>query len=151
ADDDDVRLAFVELGLEPWLDSLPFGLDTQVGQRGELLSVGERQLIALARAYVANPTCLVLDEATSAVDPLTETRLTRALESLARGRTSITIAHRLATAVRADVVLVVADGRLVEHGPHAELVEQGGVYAGLYDSWLGVTANGAAAPSGFAA
>lgn len=141
ASDDDVRRAFVELGLEAWLDSLPFGLDTQVGQRGELLSVGERQLIALARAYVADPTCLVLDEATSAVDPLTETRLTRALESLAKGRTSITIAHRLSTAERADVVLVMEDGQLVEQGTHTELVAAGGAYAALHESWIAVTAN----------
>jgi putative ABC transport system ATP-binding protein len=101
--------------------------------------VGERQLVALARAYVANPSCLVLDEATSAVDPATEVRLTRALESLSRGRTSITIAHRLATAVTADLILVLDDGRLVEHGNHEQLVARGGTYAALYDSWLGVT------------
>jgi len=141
ADDAAVRLAFVELGLEAWVDSLPQGVDTRVGERGEHLSVGERQLVALARAYVANPSCLVLDEATSSVDPATEVRLTRALESLSRGRTSITIAHRLATAERADLVLVLADGRLVEHGQHADLIAQGGVYAGLYESWLGVTAS----------
>lgn len=141
ASDDDVRLAFVELGLEPWLDSLPFGLDTQVGQRGEFLSVGERQLIALARAYVADPTCLVLDEATSAVDPLTETRLTRALESLAKGRTSITIAHRLSTAERADLILVMEDGHLVESGTHAELIAARGAYAALHASWIDITAN----------
>jgi ATP-binding cassette subfamily B protein len=139
ADDAAVRLAFVELGLESWVHGLPHGLATRVGERGEHLSVGERQLVALARAYVANPSCLVLDEATSAVDPATEVRLTRALESLSRGRTSITIAHRLATAVTADVILVLEDGRLVEHGNHAQLVAHGGTYAGLYDSWLGVT------------
>jgi putative ABC transport system ATP-binding protein len=139
ADDTAVRLAFVELGLESWVDGLPEGLATKVGERGEHLSVGERQLVALARAYVANPSCLVLDEATSAVDPATEVRLTRALESLSRGRTSITIAHRLATAVTADMILVLDDGRLVEHGRHQQLVARGGVYAALYDSWLGVT------------
>ncbi|HVF76110.1 MAG TPA: ABC transporter ATP-binding protein [Acidimicrobiales bacterium] len=135
ASDDDVRLGFVELGLEPWVDGLPQGLQTPVGQRGEHLSVGERQLVSLARAYVANPTCLILDEATSAVDPATEVRLTRAIESLARGRTSITIAHRLATAERADLVLVLDHGRLVEAGTHGALLERGGVYAQLHSRW----------------
>jgi putative ABC transport system ATP-binding protein len=139
ATDDDVRAAFADLGLDDWLDGLPFGIDTQVGQRGEHLSVGERQLVALARAHVAEPTCLVLDEATSAVDPRTETRLTRALRTLAEGRTSITIAHRLSTAERADRVLVMEGGRLVESGPHDELVAAGGVYAGLHASWLDVS------------
>jgi ATP-binding cassette subfamily B protein len=138
--DDEIRDAFTSLGLASWLESLPFGVDTPVGQRGEHLSVGERQLVALVRASVANPTCLVLDEATSAVDPLTETRLSRALEALARGRTSLTIAHRLSTASRADVVLVMEAGELVEQGSHDDLVRAGGVYAGLYDSWLRVTA-----------
>ena len=99
ADDDDVMLAFTELGLEDWIGGLGAGLATKVGERGDALSAGERQLVALARAYVANPPCLVLDEATSSVDALTETRLARALDSLARGRTSVTIAHRLSTAV----------------------------------------------------
>ena len=110
-----------------------------MGQRGEALSVGERQLVSLARAYVANPTCLLLDEATSAVDPGTETRIARALESLSRGRTSITIAHRLSTAERADRVLVLEDGRLVEEGTHDELVAADGAYAGLYRSWMATT------------
>jgi putative ABC transport system ATP-binding protein len=135
-----VRLAFSELGLDEWLDTLPHGLTTHVGQRGESLSVGERQLVSLARAYVANPTCLLLDEATSAVDPGTETRIARALESLSRGRTSITIAHRLSTAERADHVLVLERGRLVEQGSHEELLVAGGVYAGLHASWMNVTA-----------
>ena len=135
-----MRLAFDELGLDEWLDTLPHGLETQVGQRGEGLSVGERQLVALARAYVANPTRLLLDEATSAVDPGTETRLARAVESLARGRTSITIAHRLSTAERSGFVLVLDQGRLVERGSHHDLVLEGGVYARLHASWLNVTA-----------
>lgn len=136
---DEVRLAFVELGLEEWLDGLPDGLQTTVGERGEHLSAGERQLVALARAYVANPTCLILDEATSSVDPATEARLARALESLSRGRTSVTIAHRLSTAARADRVLVFDHGRLVEEGTHDQLLGQRGVYASLHDSWLDAT------------
>jgi putative ABC transport system ATP-binding protein len=145
ADDDDVRLAFVELGLESWVDGLPRGLHTPVGQRGEHLSVGERQLVSLARAYVANPSCLILDEATSAVDPATEVRITRAVESLSRGRTSLTIAHRLATAERADLVLVMDNGRLAEQGTHESLVRAGGVYARLHQRWAsGVEAGSAA-------
>ena len=140
ATDADVRLAFVELGLEDWVDGLLDGLLTRVGERGDALSAGERQLVALARAYVANPPCLVLDEATSSVDALTETRLAKALESLARGRTSVTIAHRLSTASRAQSILVFDLGRLVEHGSHDELLARGGVYAGLYASWLDATA-----------
>jgi putative ABC transport system ATP-binding protein len=145
ASDDEVRLAFVELGLESWLDGLPRGVETPVGQRGEHLSVGERQLVSLARASVANPSCLILDEATSAVDPATEVRITRAVESLSRGRTSVTIAHRLATAERADLVLVMDQGRLVEQGAHDELVRAGGVYARLHRRWAaGVEAETAA-------
>jgi putative ABC transport system ATP-binding protein len=144
ADDASVRLAFVELGLEAWVESLTDGLQTRVGERGEHLSAGERQLVALARAYVANPTCLVLDEATSSVDALTEVRLARALDSLARGRTSVTIAHRLSTASRADRILVFERGRLVEDGSHAELLGRDGHYASLYASWLDATAAGTA-------
>jgi len=135
ATDDDVRLALTELGLDSWLAGLPLGLRTEVGQRGESLSAGERQLVALARAYLADPDLLVLDEATSAVDPSTEVRLQRALEGLTRGRTSIAIAHRLSTAEAADEVVVVDRGRIVERGPHRVLVRQGGVYSALHASW----------------
>jgi ATP-binding cassette, subfamily B, bacterial len=135
ASDDDIELALLELGLGDWLDGLPARLETPVGQRGESLSAGERQLVALARAYLADPDLLVLDEATSAVDPATEVRLQRALEGLTRGRTAISIAHRLSTAEAADEVIVFDAGRVVERGPHEELVRAGGVYATLYASW----------------
>jgi ABC-type multidrug transport system fused ATPase/permease subunit len=123
--------------LSEWLEALPKELDTRVGERGEMLSVGERQLIALTRAYVANPDLLLLDEATSAVDPATEVRLQRALEGLTRGRTTIAIAHRLSTAEAADEVLVFDRGAIVQRGHHRDLVQQtGGVYAGLHASWI---------------
>ncbi len=137
ATEQDVHLALTELGLDSWVEGLPLGLRTEVGQRGESLSAGERQLVALARAYLADPDLLVLDEATSAVDPSTEVRLQRALDSLTRGRTSIAIAHRLSTAEAADEVVVVDAGRIVERGPHRELVAAGGVYAALHASWAG--------------
>jgi len=135
ASDGDIELALVELGLADWLGGLAHGLATDVGQRGEQLSAGERQLVALARAYLADPDLLVLDEATSAVDPGTEVRIARALEGLTRGRTALTIAHRLSTAEVADEVLVFDAGRLVERGRHADLVAQGGVYSRLHASW----------------
>jgi putative ABC transport system ATP-binding protein len=130
-----VELALTELGLGDWLDGLPQGLQTPVGQRGESMSAGERQLVALARAYLADPDLLVLDEATSAVDPATEVRLSRALEGLTRGRTALSIAHRLSTAEAADEILVFDGGRLVERGPHRELVAAGGRYAELHAAW----------------
>lgn len=135
AADEDVELAVTELGLDSWVAGLPHGLDSQVGQRGESLSAGERQLVAIARAYLADPDLLVLDEATSAVDPSTEVRIQRALEGLTRGRTSVAIAHRLSTAEAADTVVVVDRGRVAEVGPHHELVGAGGVYTRMYASW----------------
>ncbi|MCT2281095.1 ABC transporter ATP-binding protein/permease [Micromonospora chalcea] len=135
--DERLTAAFAELGLSDWLDGLPSGLDTPVGERGEALSVGERQLVALARAYVADPDLLVLDEATSAVDPATEVRLQRTLDAVTRGRTTLAIAHRLSTAQAADEVIVVDRGRIVQRGPHDELVrDPDSVYALLYASWL---------------
>jgi len=137
ATEDEIRASAAELGLADWLATLPAGLDTQVGQRGESLSAGERQLVALLRAHLADPDLLVLDEATSAVDPQLEMRIGRALERLMSGRTSVTIAHRLSTAESADEVVVVDRGRIVQRGPHPELVRQpDSVYAGLYASWV---------------
>ncbi|BCJ61204.1 ABC transporter ATP-binding protein [Micromonospora endophytica] len=135
--DEQLTAAFTELGLADWLAGLPAGLATGVGERGEALSVGERQLVALARAYVADPDLLVLDEATSAVDPATEVRLQRTLDAVTRGRTTLAIAHRLSTAQSADEVIVVDRGRIVQRGPHEELIrEPDSVYALLYASWL---------------
>ncbi len=139
ATDRDVRTAFTELDLDSWIDSLPDGLDTQVGERGGRLSAGERQLVALVRAWITAPDLLVLDEATSAVDPALEVSLRRAIERLTAGRTSITVAHRLSTAEAADEVLVFDAGRLVERGPHEELVAIGGVYAALHTDWAANT------------
>lgn len=136
ATDADIWTSAEQLGLADWLSSLPQGLATRVGQRGESLSAGERQLVALLRAHLADPDLLVLDEATSAVDPALEMRIGRALEQLMRGRTSVTIAHRLSTAENADEVVVVDRGRIVQRGPHAVLVAEEGVYAGLHASWV---------------
>ncbi|WP_101832861.1 ABC transporter ATP-binding protein [Frankia canadensis] len=128
------------LGLRPWLDSLPDGPDTRVGVRGERLSAGERQLVALARTALVNPDLLVLDEATSGVDPATDVRVQRALAALTAGRTTVSIAHRMVTAERADRILVFDDGRLVQDGHHDELVRVPGRYADLHAAWREHTA-----------
>ena len=131
--------AFESLGLDAWVGALENGLDTPVGPRGELLSAGERQLVSIARAYLRDPDLLILDEATSAVDPASEVRISRALEGLMQGRTSVVIAHRLSTAERADLVAVMEHGELVEVGTHRELAKAGGVYASLYAAWVSQT------------
>ena len=131
--------AMASLGLDEWVASLPEGLATRVGQRGSALSAGERQLVALGRAAIADPDVLILDEATSSVDALTEVRIARALEKLSEGRTTIAIAHRLSTAARADRVVVMETGRVVEDGTHRELVEAGGLYSSMYGAWVAAT------------
>ena len=137
---ENVLAALADLGLLDWAQSLPRGVDTQAGQRGESLSAGERQLVALARAYLADPDLLVLDEATSAVDPATEVRLQTALEGVTRGRTSVAIAHRLSTAEASDLVIVVDAGRVVDSGSHEELLARSPVYQRLHASWNTLTA-----------
>ncbi len=140
ASDEELRAAgaaaFKELGLEAWLEGTSGGLDTPVGTRGDLLSAGERQLVSIARAYLRDPDVLILDEATSAVDPSTEVRISRALEALMSGRTAVVIAHRLSTAERADLVAVMDHGELVEFGTHAQLVRAGGAYERLHRAWV---------------
>ena len=139
ADDAEVWTAFHELGLGEWVEGLPLGLNTKVGERGGNLSAGERQLIALVRSWIGTPDLLVLDEATSAVDPALDVALRHAIDKLTEGRTSLTIAHRLSTAEGADDVLVFDRGLLVERGHHRKLVEAGSVYSGLYSDWTAGT------------
>ena len=143
ADDAEVAAAVEELGLGWWVARLPAGLETKVGERGGRLSAGERQLVALGRAWLAHPDLLVLDEATSAVDPALEVSMRRAIERLTEGRTSVTVAHRLSTAEASDVVLVFDAGRLVERGPHPDLLAQDGIYAALHTDWAASTGGGA--------
>jgi ATP-binding cassette subfamily B protein len=137
ATDDEVLDALDAIGVRDRFAALPEGLHTEVRERGSRLSAGEKQLVSLARAALADPAVLVLDEATSSLDPGTEVVVEHAMARLMEGRTVIVIAHRLSTAERADLVGVVAEGRLLELGSHTELVERGGRYAELFATWSG--------------
>lgn len=136
ATDNELIQAAHDLGAQEVLEQLPHGWQTSVGPLGAHLSHGQRQLVCLVRAYVANPAILVLDEATSAVDVYTERRIQHALRKLCHGRTAIIIAHRLSTIRDADAIAVVKEGQVVEKGKHDELIHQGGFYASLYRTYI---------------
>ena len=145
AGEEEVWAACTAVGLDRLLDRLPAGIDSPVHERGASLSAGERQLLALARVFLAKPRMLVLDEATSNLDLLSEAVIERALDTVLEGRTAVIIAHRLATVLRADRIAVVDGGRIAEIGSHAELVALGGQYAAMHRTWVAQTT--AATPS----
>ncbi len=132
---DDVVAACQRLGIHDFIMELPNGYETLVSFRGSRLSAGEKQLVSIARAFLADPPVLILDEATSSLDPATEEQVEQALRKLLEGRTSVVIAHRLSTAEHADRILVVDHGRVVEDGHHGELIAKGGYYSALYRQW----------------
>jgi ATP-binding cassette subfamily B protein len=136
AGDDEVCAAAMQISHGDWLDDLPDGLDTDVGERGANLSMGQRQLVALARVILKDPAIFILDEATASVDPFTETQIQEGLEALMRDRTAIVIAHRLSTVKHADRTLVMDHGEIIEEGTHAELLARGGHYAELYNTYF---------------
>ncbi len=135
ATDEEIRAACAAVGALEFIESLPEGLETELAERGAGLSAGQRQLISFARALVADPRLLILDEATSSVDLRTEARIEEALETLLAGRTAIVIAHRLSTIRNADRIVVLHDGAVAEEGTHDELLAAGGRYAALYGDW----------------
>ena len=132
ATDEQIREALKLVSADKIIDRLEKGLDSDVGEGGDLLSTGEKQLISFARAIVADPRILVLDEATASVDTITEQQIQSAIDKVIAGRTSIVIAHRLSTVKNADIILVVKDGKIIEQGKHEELLQKEGYYARLY-------------------
>jgi ATP-binding cassette subfamily B protein len=136
ATDEDVVEAARKLDVIDLIENMPEGFETQVGERGEGLSLGQRQIICFIRAMLADPRIMILDEATSSVDTMTELRLQKALAALLEGRTSFVVAHRLSTIRDADMVLVLDHGRIIERGDHHQLLEEGGVYANLYRQFV---------------
>ncbi len=132
---EEIEAAIAAVGATEFVAALPDGLDTQVGERGIQLSAGQRQLVAFARALLAEPRILILDEATSNVDVRTEKTIERGLERLLHGRTAIVIAHRLSTIRRAGKIVVLEGGQIAEQGTHDELIAANGTYAKLYGAW----------------
>jgi ABC-type multidrug transport system fused ATPase/permease subunit len=144
ATDAEVLEAVRAARLESWIESLPAGADTVLGERGVRMSGGQRQRLAIARALLRDPTVLILDEATSALDARTEAEILETLDELARGRTTISITHRLSLSARSDYIFVLDQGELVEEGTHAELVRAGGHYQRLYDEQMAYVGAGLA-------
>ncbi|MHA2365843.1 MAG: ATP-binding cassette domain-containing protein, partial [Candidatus Hodarchaeales archaeon] len=136
ATDDEVWHALRITQAHQFVNRLPGGLDYKVGERGRRLSVGERQLLAFARALLANPKILILDEATASVDLYTETLIQEAIETVLENRTSIVIAHRLTTVVNSDRIIVMENGKITEIGKHKELLNQGGLYSEIYETYF---------------
>jgi len=136
ATDEEVVAAAEAVGADAFIRELPDGYDTEIQERGARLSIGQRQLVAFARALLADPRILILDEATSSVDIPTEARIEQALETLLLGRTAFVVAHRLSTIRRADVIVVLEHGRVIEAGTHRQLIERRGRYYALYDDWV---------------
>jgi len=136
ATDDEVREAARQVGQGDWIDVLPNGLETQVGERGASLSMGQRQLVSLARVLLQNPSIIILDEATASIDPLTETLIQEGLDVILENRTSIVIAHRLSTVKNADRIIVLREGEIIEEGTHDALLAKGGYYAELYNTYF---------------
>jgi ABC-type multidrug transport system fused ATPase/permease subunit len=136
ANDDEVLDVARAVGGGDWLNSLPKGLDTEVGERGSSLSMGQRQLVALARVQLQNPSIFILDEATASIDPLTETLIQEGLDTVTARRTSIVIAHRLSTIKNADRIIVLRDGKIIEEGDHDSLLASEGHYAELYNTYF---------------
>ena len=132
ATEDQIRDAIHTVSADEVIAHLEKGLDTDVGEGGDLLSTGEKQLISFARAILADPKILILDEATASVDTITEAKIQKAMEFVTAGRTSLMIAHRLSTVRNADLILVVKNGRIVEQGIHTELLRKKGYYHELY-------------------
>jgi ABC-type multidrug transport system fused ATPase/permease subunit len=136
ATDAEVDAAAMRIGGGDWVADLPNGLDSDVGERGANLSMGQRQLVALARVVLKDPAIFILDEATASVDPFTETQIQEGLETIMADRTAIVIAHRLSTIKNADRILVMDQGEIIEEGTHGGLLEQGGHYAELYNTYF---------------
>ena len=133
---DDILNVAMQIGQGEWLETLPNGLDSDVGERGARLSMGQRQLVALTRVLVQRPAMFILDEATASVDPFTESQIQEALDMILQNSTSIIIAHRLSTVRNADRIIVLRSGETIEEGNHEQLMAQGGHYAELYDTYF---------------